>query len=212
MIDRERILRVAPAAAPYINQLLVQMQRRHISDSEMRAAIFLGQIHIESQGFEKVVESLNFSEQRLLLLFNRNRISAKHASMYGRNDKHPADQQMLADILYGGAWGKKNLGNTQLGDGWRFRGRGLKQLTGRDNYTRFSKWWFGDDRVVQDPEMVAQPHGAVASAVWFWADKELNQIADRGDIAAVTKVVNGGSILLAERIAATHKYMSAFQS
>lgn len=216
MVTREALLTVAPKAEPYANQLLTQMFRRHISDNDNRAAAFLGQIYVESAGFTKVVESLNYASHRLTELFSRDRISEAQALQYGRTPQHPADQRELGNILYGGEWGRKNLGNTDPYDGWRFRGRGLKQLTGRANYTEFSNWWFGDNRAVQDPDIVAMPHGAVASAIWFWVDanqdRDINRHADAGDVKAVTKIVNGGYTALPERIRWTQKFLDAFRA
>lgn len=216
MVTSERILKVAPKAAKYVTQLVLQMHRRHIDDNDVRAACFLGQIHVESGGFAKVEENMNYASHRLVELFSRNRISEADALAYGRTPQHPADQTTLANILYGGNWGAKNLGNTEPGDGWRFRGRGLKQLTGRSNYTKFSHWWWGDTRAVTDPAIVAEPHGAVASAVWFWVnanqDRDINRFADEQDVRMVTKIVNGGDIGLADRKMWTQKYLDAFRA
>lgn len=84
-----------------------------------------------------VRENLNYSVDGLLKTFGRHRISEADARKYGRTGNRPADQMMLANILYGGEWGAKNLGNTQHGDGWFYRGGGLAQITGRANFTRF---------------------------------------------------------------------------
>lgn len=78
--------------------------------------------HVESGGFRTVTESLNYSSDALKNMFGRHRISLADADKFGRNADHEAHQNALANILYGGEWGAKNLGNTQQGDGWRFRG------------------------------------------------------------------------------------------
>ena len=213
MLTAERVLTVAPRATPYVHQLLLQMRRTRIDQTHERAAVFLGQIHVESGGFGRVVESLNYSTHALLSLFRRSRISEADAARYGRNAHHPANQEALANILYGGRFGERQLGNTEPGDGWKFRGRGLKQLTGRDNYARFSRAWWGDERLLDDPDMVAQPHGAVASAVWFWGSRPgLNALADDLDVEAVTAVVNGGDNGLEDREKWTRAYLEAFTS
>lgn len=190
MFDANRLRELVPASAPYATQLQLQMNRNAIC-TPPRVSCFLGQIHVESQGFEKVVESFNYSTPRLRLLFGKHRISLADAERYGRNAAHPAHQQALANVLYGGEWGRRNLGNTQLGDGWRYRGRGLKMVTGRDNYEKFGDW-FGHD-VMLHPELLEQPHGAVSSAVWYWVSHKLNDIADTGDVLAVSRAVNLGS-------------------
>lgn len=209
MLTAKTIIGVAPAASLYAEELIRQMAEAGILANASRASKFLGQVHVESGGFTKVVESLNYSSQTLKKLFGRHRISLEDADRYGRNERHKSDQKALANILYGGEWGRKNLGNTEPGDGWRFRGRGLKQLTGRDNYRRFSKAWLGDESLLLNPDRVAQPDGAVASAVWFWASHQLNAEADRGTVASVTRIVNGGDIGLADRERWTQIYREA---
>lgn len=199
MITAKAIIEVAPAAEPYAVELVKQMAEAGIQANPKRAAMFLGQVHVESGGFTQVVESLNYSVDALKKLFGRHRISLVECDQYGRAKGQPANQRMLANILYGGEFGRKNLGNTEPGDGWRFIGRGLKQLTGRDNYRRFSRAWLGDESLLAHPERVAEADGAVASAIWFWASKQLNAEADRGTVESVTRVVNGGQVGLPER-------------
>lgn len=210
MITAEAIVGIAPAAAPYAVELAKQMAEAGIQANPRRAASFLGQVHVESGGFRQVVESLNYRAERLKAMFGRHRISLADCDRFGRTKDHPADQVALANLLYGGEWGRRNLGNTEPGDGWRFRGRGLKQLTGRDNYRRCSRAWLGDETLLLHPERLSQPDGAVASAVWFWASRELNAVADRGSVQDVTRVVNGGQIGLQDRIHWTRQYHVAW--
>lgn len=206
MISAQSIIKIAPAAEKYANELVRQMVAAGIMDNARRASGFLAQVHVESGGFRTVTESLNYSSDALKKMFGRHRISLADADKFGRNSEHEAHQNALANILYGGEWGSKNLGNTQAGDGWRFRGRGLKQLTGRDNYRRFSRAWLGDESLLNNPDRVADPAGAVASSIWFWKANGLNQISDRGSVDAITKVVNGGTIGLADRKTWTSRY------
>lgn len=210
MIPAASIVKIAPAAKAYAVELVKQAAEAGIMANPLRASSFLGQIHVESGGFERVVESLNYSTDALLKLFGRHRITRDEAEVFGRNANHPANQNALANVLYGGAWGAKALGNTEPGDGWRFRGRGLKQLTGRDNYARFSKFWLGDLSLLTNPERVAEPDGAVASAIWFWSANKLNETADTGDVTAVSIRVNGGTIGLPERKRWTQAYNAAW--
>lgn len=211
MISAQSIVKIAPAAEKYAVELVRQMSAAGIMDNARRASGFLGQVHVESGGFRTVTESLNYSSDALKKMFGRHRISLADADKFGRNAEHEAHQNALANILYGGEWGAKNLGNTQPGDGWRFRGRGLKQLTGRDNYRRFSRAWLGDESLLNNPDRVAEPAGAVASAIWFWKANGLNQIADRGSVDAITKVVNGGSIGLADRKSCANRYLGEWR-
>lgn len=103
-------------------------------------AYFLATPMIETGGrFEPMEEDLNYSVSGLLKTFSRSRISKADAERYGRvKGGHPADEQMIGNLIYGGAFGREHLGNTEPGDGFKYRGRGLAQLTGRRNYTRAS--------------------------------------------------------------------------
>lgn len=92
---------------------------------------------IETGGtYETSKESLNYSVEALRSKFG-NRISAADAAKYGRTAMQKANQEAIANIIYGGEWGKQNLGNTQPGDGWKYRGAGITQLTGRRNFAKF---------------------------------------------------------------------------
>lgn len=144
----------------------------------------LGQMHVESKGFSTLTESLNYSVDGLLKTFGRHRISEADCRRYGRIDGvRPADQESIANIVYGGEWGRKNLGNTQPGDGWRYRGSGVKQITGRAN-TEASGYSPEELRtdIVKSCEAAAHffvSHGCVAPA-------------QRNDVRGVTLKVNGG--------------------
>jgi len=97
--------------------------------------------------------------------------------------------------------GRKDLGNTQPGDGPRFKGRGLIQITGRTNYTAYSKWKYGDDRCVRNPELLEQIPDAVDAALWYWAiyRPRCRTLAQADDLVGVTKAINGGTNGLADR-------------
>ena len=107
--------------------------------------------------------------------------------------------------------GRADLGNIQPGDGRRFAGRGLIQLTGRANYTEYSHDIYGDERAVDDPDMVARYPDAALAAGWFWSKRSLNALADTDDVRAVTKRVNGGYNGLADREAKLAKAKSLFK-
>ena len=95
--------------------------------------------------------------------------------------------------------GRKDLGNTQPGDGARFCGRGLIQVTGRANYAKCSKSLFGDDRLLKNPELLEQAEWAAKSAAWFWSLHDLNTLADKDQFTAITRVINGGTNGLEDR-------------
>lgn len=160
---------------------------------------FLSQIGVESAGLSQLEESLNYSVSGLLRTFGRHRIRTEEAELYGRKPGRPADREAIANLIYGGHFGATRLGNTQPGDGWRFRGRGLKQLTGRDNYARCGKA-IGED-LIAHPERLLLPVNAALSAGWFWHSKGLNAVADKGDVVEMTRIVNGGSNGLDRRVA-----------
>lgn len=95
--------------------------------------------------------------------------------------------------------GRKDLGNTQPGDGARFAGRGLIQVTGRANYGKASQALFDDDRLLKNPELLEQPEWAAKSAVWFWSTRNLNELADADRFTDLTKKINGGTNGLEDR-------------
>ncbi len=106
--------------------------------------------------------------------------------------------QYTRELASGRAYeGRKDLGNVIAGDGVRFKGRGLIQITGRRNYEQISNE-FGID-FVKNPHLLEEPEWAVKSACWWWQDKGLNEIADKGDFRKVTRIVNGGLTGWAER-------------
>jgi putative chitinase len=167
-----------------------------------RIAGFVSQCSHESQDFRALSENLSYRQETLLKVFPRYFGPGKrNAAEYARNP------EKIANYVYMDEFRTSKLGNTQPGDGWRFRGRGLKQLTGRDNYTRFAKDY--NMTAEQAAEWLETKEGALASALWFWNTNKLNAIADTADVAALTKKINGGNIGLADRQARYTKAMAA---
>ena len=113
--------------------LLEEVMQRYDIDTPLRKAHFLAQIDHESKGLTSLTESLNYSVEGLLSTFSRKRISEADALKYGRTKTQRANQKAIANIIYGGEWGRLNLGNTEPGDGWKYRGRGALMCTGRAN-------------------------------------------------------------------------------
>jgi putative chitinase len=162
-----------------------------------RAAHWLAQVAHESGGLIRVVENLNYSPDGLMATFGPGRISVEQANRLGRTPGHPADQTGIANVVYGGAWGRKNLGNLQDGDGARYRGRGPIQITGRQNYSKI-----GDELgldLLTHPELLARPDVGARAAGAFWRDHRLNALADADDVEAITRRINGGMLGLAHR-------------
>lgn len=158
----------------------------------LRLSHFFGQIKAES-GLKPINEGLNYSVEALINLFGRHRISIADANKYGRIDgKQKANQEMLANILYGGEWGRINLGNTQKGDGWKYRGKGFKQITGRANFASISKDTGID--YLNNPDLLLNEADAMNSALWFWNKHDLNKYADLDDLDSISDIINKGHL------------------
>jgi len=170
----------------------------------LRIAHALAQQSVETGGFAKLVESLNYSVSGLRGTFSKARISDADCNRLGRKPGAPplsaAVQEEIANIVYGGSWGKANLGNDQPGDGWNYRGRGAKQTTGRSNYGDVASVTGLD--VLANPEMLADPDVGMQAATIFWQKKNCNTFADADDITGLTKAINGGANGLPDRKAA----------
>ena len=170
-------------------------------DTELRVAGFLAQCIHESAGFTILQENLNYSADGLGKIFPRY-FANVNANDYARQP------EKIANRVYGGRMGN---GDEASGDGYKFRGRGPIQLTGKDNYTHCSQDVYGDDRLVKDPDLVTKDKcAALSTACWFWKKNGLNEIADRGDVVAMTKRVNGGTIGLDDRKKHYEEAMAVF--
>ncbi|MDH1088346.1 glycoside hydrolase family 19 protein [Pantoea brenneri] len=159
----------------------------------LRQAHFLAQTGHESAGFLKVEEGLNYSENALTAMFGK-RITAEQARAYGRNAMHPANQKMIASIIYANRNGN---GDVNSGDGYRYRGRGLIQITGKANYEALVKLLGAD--VVANPDLLLGYRFAAMSAAAWWKNHGLNELADSDDVTRITRVINGGTNGLDDR-------------
>ena len=153
-----------------------------------RIAAFLAQCVHESAGFKAIKENLNYKATSLLKVFPKYFKTAEQAEQYAHNP------EMIANLVYANRMGN---GAESSGDGFRYCGRGLIQLTGHDNYQAFADSIDCDIDTL--PEYLATFEGAVQSAAWFWETNNLNQLADQQDIVALTKRINGGTIGLEDR-------------
>ena len=181
---------------------LVDVMPKYGITTERRVAHFLSQCAHESANFKRLEENLNYSAKALRAVFGR---------YFGNPPKRNADEyqrkpEMIANYVYMDEFRKYKMGNVNEGDGWLFRGRGLKQLTGRDNYTKFGN--SVDMTAEEAAEYVATEKGAVESACWFWDTNNLNSIADTDDVKRMTKKINGGSIGLEDR---QNRYLNAMK-
>ena len=179
---------LSPAnAAKYVDALNEAMWEFEIVTNQQKA-MFLAQCCHESGHFRAVSENLNYSSDGLKRVFPKYFRTVDPAGYNRKPEK-------IANRVYASRMGN---GDEASGDGWRFRGRGLIQLTGKNNYMSC-----GDDLEVDllaHPEYLESPEGAARSAAWFWWQNDLNILADRGDIKACTKKINGGYIGLDDRV------------
>ena len=175
-------------AAQYLPHLEEALPKHGIADSRLRLAHFFAQVLHESGCMRFDMENLNYSSDALQRVFGKYFTTKEEANGYARNP------EKIANRVYAGRMGN---GDETSGDGWKYRGRGLIQLTGRSNYKAFADW-IGDARVMDEPDLVSTEY-AVHSAVFFWDRNDLNRLADKDDVVAVTTRINGGVNGLAHR-------------
>ena len=157
-------------------------------NTPQRVAAFVAQCAHESGGFKFLQENLNYKAESLCRVWPKYFPNIDVARQY---EKKP---EKIANRAYGGRMG---TGPEETGDGWKFCGRGLIQLTGRSNYQAFAD---SIETPIEDvPHYLATFEGAVQSACWFWESNNLNQYADNGDILTMTKRINGGTLGLEDR-------------
>jgi len=170
--------------------------KKYDINTPKRQASFIGQCGHESNSFKVLEENLNYSAKGLMATWPSRFHDADIAEKFERQP------EKIANKVYGG---RADLGNTEDGDGWRFHGRGLIQLTGRSNYT-VCGLALGKP-FAEYPELILEPENACMSAGWFWNKRGLNALADNEDWLTITKRINGGTIGLQDRIDRTHKAM-----
>lgn len=180
-------------------------------DTPQRVAAFLAQTSHESAGYTMLEENLNYSDVTMAAVWpprfavqepdpNRPGKTRPKKDEKGKNIPNAFAKalhrkpELIANAVYSNRMGN---GTIESGEGWLYRGRGLKQLTGKDNVTRCSKA-LGVD-FVSNPDLLLQPEYAARSAGWFWKTNNLSKFADAEDIKGMTKVINGGEIGLAQR-------------
>lgn len=167
-----------------------------------RVAGFVAQCQHESADFTILTENLNYGWKGLRGLFGKYFPTDDLAKQYERKP------ELIANKIYASRMGN---GPESSGDGWKFRGRGILQITGRANYTQCSRDLFGDDTLANDPDLVRTPEYAIITACWFWYKNQLNAICDSGDIVLLSKRINGGTIGLEDRIAHWNAALDVFE-
>jgi putative chitinase len=182
----------------YIAPLNKICKQYGILDNHKRIAAFLAQVAHESGGFNFTRENLNYSAKALQAVFRKYFPTEKEALAYERKPER------IANRVYANRMGN---GDEKSGDGWSFRGRGLIQLTGKENYTRFAD---SVKKPLEETVKYLETHeGAVESAAWFWDRNKLNVFCDKDDFVTLTRRINGGTNGLADR---KHHYELALKA
>jgi len=173
-------------------------------NTPQQVAAWIAQTAHESSGFAFLVENLNYSSDGLAAVwpgrFAEKGSDGGYVKINGKNkpnalaiELHRKPEQ-IANVVYAGRMGN---GPAESGDGWKYRGRGLKQLTGKDNYSRCGQA-IGRD-LIRDPDLLLSPQYAALSAGWFWDVNRCGALADAGDFVGLTRRINGGTIGLEDR-------------
>jgi putative chitinase len=183
---------------PYVDPFNEVGKHYDLFANSKRIAAFLAQTAHESGGFTAVKENLNYGAKGLMGTFKKYFTNEEIAKQYERQP------EKIANRVYAN---RMKNGDEASGDGFKFRGRGLIQLTGRDNYTRFAK--ASDMTLDEVVAYLETPAGAVASAGWFWDVNKLNIYCDKDDFVGLTRRINGGTIGLADR---KHHYEIALEA
>lgn len=184
--DKAQLMSIMPAAREqdierYIEALNTQLPRYKIN-TPLRMAHFIAQVAHESGSFKHHCEDLSYSAKALRCVFSKYFDCDEMAERYARKP------QEIANLVYANRMGN---GDTVSGDGWRYRGRGLIKLTGRENYANCAA--FIDYDCVENPDLLLNdPQVAVAAACWYWHSRKLNDVADRDDLKRITGKISSG--------------------
>ncbi len=181
----------------YVDPLIDTFNKYDISTS-LRQAGFMAQVGHESSGLRIIKENLNYSVSGLKSVFKKY-FPGDLAYEYARNP------EMIANRVYANRMGN---GNEDSGDGWRYKGRGLIQITGKNNYSDLANEF--NMNLEDVPDWLETPEGASLSAGWFWNSRGINEYADMADIIEMTKLVNGGLNGIDDREAIYKKSLTVF--
>jgi len=167
--------------------------------TKQQIAHFMAQCAHESGNFTITQENLNYSADGLMKVFSKYFPNLNKAKQYARRP------EAIANLVYANRMGN---GSEASGDGWKFRGRGYIQVTGKNNYFDCSKALFNNDQLLVNPDILKEREYALSSACWFWRKNKLNDKANMDDILGITKTINGGTNGLDER----KKYYAKFKT
>jgi putative chitinase len=194
MLTKDKLYKIVPAVEIVVEiDTIVNEINAAFKDApnERRMAMFIAQCAHESTGFTRKLENLNYSKEALLSLFGK--YFDKDPAIAAQYHRQP---EKIANKIYASRMGN---GPTESGEGWKFRGRGYIQLTGKENYTNCGKGL--GVNLIETPEYLETVEGAIKSAIWFWNSRNLNTPSDEDDVVTVTKKINGGRHGLEERTA-----------
>ena len=163
-------------------------------NTKLRLAHFFSQISHES-GLKPISENLNYSAQGLMQTFSKYFTTTETLIFANQPEK-------IANRVYANRMGN---GDEKSGDGWKYRGRGFIQITGKINYFQLAN--DTDLDCLKNPDLLLQESNAMISALWFWNKSGLNKLADKNDIKGITRKINGGTIGLAHRQELLKKYL-----
>lgn len=194
MVTKEQLIKIFPHITKTdldeICEPLNEAMKEFNIDTPQRQAMFLAQCAHESAHFKAVSENLYYRAETLLKVF------PKYYKSLNEAVAHAKKPELIANKVYSNRMGN---GDAASGDGYRYRGRGIIQLTGKSNYMECSKGLNVD--LLKTPEYLETAVGACRSAAWFWDHNGLNSYADKGDIVGCTKRINGGTNGLTDRTA-----------
>jgi len=196
LIDERQLLLILPNARPVAGVFLPVLEaamRDFAIDTPSRIAAFIAQVGHESAQLTRCVENLTYSAQRLAAVWPR-RFRSADGSPTALAREVAYQPERIANLVYAGRNGN---GEEASGDGWRFRGRGLLQVTGRSNYRSVGEGL--EQPFVARPQLLAEPRWACRSAAWWWRRNGLNELADAARFEDITRRINGGVNGLEER-------------
>lgn len=184
LFTRDQFERMLPNADPDIwYDLAIDILPRYSIDTPRRMAAFLANVAHESAQFTAMTENLNYSAPALRRTWPARFPTDEIANAHARNPRK------IANKAYGGRMGN---GPEHTDEGWKYRGRGLIQLTGKSNYLKASIDLFHDETLLEQPDLLTEPEYALHTACWFWDKHNLNVVADREDLEKITRTINGG--------------------
>lgn len=189
-INEQQLLLILPNARPVAGIFLPALNRamtRWKIDSRLRQAAFLAQVGHESGRLRSLVENLNYRADRIRQIGQASAVGSRWRSLVPRADELGGKPERFASAVYGGRMGN---GPESSGDGWKFRGRGLIQLTGRANYQAAAEGL--GLPLLDQPELLEHAEHAAQSAAWWWAKHGLNELADAGRFQDIGSIINTG--------------------